>query len=960
MPNSTDNEEEQRVPEKSDCGSFAIGCYDELAQQPANISCFRPTSRWPRTTLTWRLTRPLPETDQLTHQQQIDAVASALALWADASSLSFQQVQDGEADIQISFRGGSHGDPFAFDGSGGILGHAYFPGTILAGQVHLCQAESWSINPEEGQFDLFTVVLHEIGHTLGLEHSLVADAVISPGYRKQTALSDDDITAIQALYGSAEGDFPPLPVRSPDEIVSVCNAFNLLALNDPDTDGDGIPDTIEVFILDTDPFKKNTDGDDEDDFDEVFRLGTSPLVARLVGDEDGDGLSAIEEQGAGTDPANSDTDGDGLLDGAEIRFFGTDPLDTDTDGDGFDDGVDPAPNNAQFPRDCNQNQIADLMEVASGSVTDCQPNGIPDDCELVGNDVNANDVPDECEPGRVVDCDNSGVLDLIEIANDSSLDCNGNQLLDVCESLKDCDGNGVLDVCDLAVGGTLDCNNNGVPDACDVSSGSSNDCNNTKVPDECELVGNDGNNNNVPDECETSSPPTPPTAPECQTNADCEDGIFCNGAERCAGGTCVPGTAPCNPQTQICEEGSSAAICIDIITFTLAADDRLVGTGGDDIFVAPLIFDAGSGVQLSSLQSGDIADGQAGFDTLDATLFVAIDTITVFPSTVGIELFNLTTVAFVTLDTTNVFGLTTINSIASTVTMRVSSLKSVVDVGIMNSSAGFILGFTSAATAGVADAMTITLSETTGGDLTLLTDLNGFEVLNIQSTGDTANILNAVIQDTGTTINTINIFGNQNLEILTPLSEISFPVLNVLDGSASTGNLRLLLGAQDTSVIGGSGDDYLMGGGGVDFQTGGPGNDIFAYGAGTDSMLDATDAVTIIESIDIIRDFASGDRIDTSVYTINGTAMFHPQATTQAVLDGLNRGQGPLSIKQAADAALNQPSMDGKIDSKVTAFEFGGKIFVVATNSGAGNLSNADLLILLTSQQALTATDFNL
>lgn len=36
----------------------------------------------------------------------------------------------------------------------------------------------------------------------------------------------------------------------------------------------------------------------------------------------------------------------------------------------------------------------------------------------------------------------------------------------------------------------------------------------------------------------------PPTQGECQSDAECSDGVFCNGAEVCANGSCAAGTAP--------------------------------------------------------------------------------------------------------------------------------------------------------------------------------------------------------------------------------------------------------------------------------------------------------------------------------------------------------------------------------------------------------------------------------
>ncbi|PKL82081.1 MAG: hypothetical protein CVV24_11950 [Ignavibacteriae bacterium HGW-Ignavibacteriae-3] len=55
-------------------------------------------------------------------------------------------------------------------------------------------------------------------------------------------------------------------------------------------------------------------------------------------DKDGDGLTRCEEEELGTDPRNSDTDGDGLKDGAEVKQYKTDPRNPDTDGDGLKDG----------------------------------------------------------------------------------------------------------------------------------------------------------------------------------------------------------------------------------------------------------------------------------------------------------------------------------------------------------------------------------------------------------------------------------------------------------------------------------------------------------------------------------------------------------------------------------------------------------------------------------------------
>jgi hypothetical protein len=62
------------------------------------------------------------------------------------------------------------------------------------------------------------------------------------------------------------------------------------------------------------------------------------IEAVFSDDADHDGLLNTEEESEGTDPRNPDTDGDGVVDGAEVNYYHTNPLDSDTDGDGLSDG----------------------------------------------------------------------------------------------------------------------------------------------------------------------------------------------------------------------------------------------------------------------------------------------------------------------------------------------------------------------------------------------------------------------------------------------------------------------------------------------------------------------------------------------------------------------------------------------------------------------------------------------
>jgi hypothetical protein len=112
-----------------------------------------------------------------------------------------------------------------------------------------------------------------------------------------------------------------------------------LELNfEQDLDSDGLTDSEETAVHNTDPSNSDTDADGALDGDEVD-AGSDPLVA----DSDGDGLSDGDELNShNTNPLLTDTDSDTLSDFSEVEG-GTDPLKSDTDDDGLTDQNDPDP-----------------------------------------------------------------------------------------------------------------------------------------------------------------------------------------------------------------------------------------------------------------------------------------------------------------------------------------------------------------------------------------------------------------------------------------------------------------------------------------------------------------------------------------------------------------------------------------------------------------------------------------
>jgi outer membrane protein OmpA-like peptidoglycan-associated protein len=101
-----------------------------------------------------------------------------------------------------------------------------------------------------------------------------------------------------------------------------------------DNDKDGLTNNEEEE-LGTDPNNPDTDGDGLLDGDEVRVYTTNPLKADSDSDELNDGSEIKKYK---TNPNKPDTDGDGLKDGEEINKYKTDPLNADTDGDGLKDG----------------------------------------------------------------------------------------------------------------------------------------------------------------------------------------------------------------------------------------------------------------------------------------------------------------------------------------------------------------------------------------------------------------------------------------------------------------------------------------------------------------------------------------------------------------------------------------------------------------------------------------------
>ena len=74
----------------------------------------------------------------------------------------------------------------------------------MSGDVHFDDAEQYTIDSPNGR-SLLWVAVHEIGHSIGLEHSNVKEALMFPWYNGNKGnnfqLTEDDVFGIQSLYG---------------------------------------------------------------------------------------------------------------------------------------------------------------------------------------------------------------------------------------------------------------------------------------------------------------------------------------------------------------------------------------------------------------------------------------------------------------------------------------------------------------------------------------------------------------------------------------------------------------------------------------------------------------------------------------------------------------------------------------------------------------------------------------
>lgn len=159
--------------------------YDDIEDE-IELDSISSRNKWNKKYLSWNLAN---STTLFEYWDTVDIISKAFNEWESISPLNFMFLNSLDVDMLIYFADLKHNISEKDRNFGeGVLAHAFYPNiqdngkaTPQSGDIHFNNNVNWSLSSNNG-ISLFHTALHEIGHAIGLSHSINETSIMYPFY----------------------------------------------------------------------------------------------------------------------------------------------------------------------------------------------------------------------------------------------------------------------------------------------------------------------------------------------------------------------------------------------------------------------------------------------------------------------------------------------------------------------------------------------------------------------------------------------------------------------------------------------------------------------------------------------------------------------------------------------------------------------------------------------------------